>query len=241
MGVPDRHVGYPCGAGRDIDLRRSATERRLGHGGVEDVHTDIEVQKHLEDRWNPITRDREELLKNIDRQESAPMPRALRDALAEGREGFERLRYVYEGGNPFRFALGDLPLALRRTILDLQPSWAQQDKLFLGRTTADPIPDHLKEGTITRWLRHPDGDWSTNEKHYDFDPINANELSLIAYKTADRRISITISGPLGRTFTFNEPIVPAGEKGLMLAITWSLKELLLSLNGKPAATINVNG
>jgi hypothetical protein len=82
------------------------------------------MQKHLEDRWNPIIRDREEILKNSDRKESAPMPRALRDALAEGREGFERLRYIYEGGNSFRFALGDLPLALRRTTLDLQPSWA---------------------------------------------------------------------------------------------------------------------
>jgi hypothetical protein len=124
--------------------------------------------------------------------------------------------------------------------LDLQPSWAPQDKLFLGRTSADPIPDHLKEGTIPGWLRHPDGDWSTNEKHYDFDPINVKELSLIAYKTADRRISITISGPQGRTFTFNEPTVPADEKGLILAITWSPKELLLYLNGKPKATINVD-
>jgi hypothetical protein len=116
-----------------------------------------------------------------------------------------------------------------------------QDKLFLGRTSADPIPDHLKEGTITGWLRHPDGDWSTNEKHYDFDPINSKELSLIAYKTADRRISITVSGPLGRIFTFNEPTVPANEKGLMLAVTWSPKELLLYLNGKPAARIDVGG
>jgi hypothetical protein len=197
------------------------------------------MQGRLESRWNPITRDREELLKNIDRKENAPIPRALRDALAEGREGFERLRYIYEGGNPFRFILSDLPLALRRTILDLQPSWAQQDGLFLGRTPAEPIPDHLKEGTITGWLRHPDADWSTNDKHYDFEPINADQISVIAYKTADHRISLTISGPLGRTFTFNEPAVPANERGLFLAITWSPKELLLYLNGKPAALIKV--
>jgi hypothetical protein len=199
------------------------------------------LQERLESRWTPITRDREELLKNIDREENrknnAPVPRDLRYALVEGGEGFERLRYIYEGGSPFRFVLGDLPLALRRTILDLEPAWAQQDKLFLGRTPADPIPDHFKEGTITFWLRHPDEDWSTNDKHYEFGTIRVNEHSIIAYKTADRRISLTISGPLGRTFRFNEPAVPAEAKGLFVAVTWSPQELNLYLKGQPAASI----
>ena len=198
------------------------------------------IQGHLEGRWNPITRDREELLKNIDREESAPIPRVLRDAIAEGREGFERLRYVYEGGSAFRFGLSDLPLALRRTVLDLQPSWAQQDGLFLGRTSTDPIPDHLRDGTIVVWLRHPDRDWSANNKHYDFGVINANDHSIIAYKTANGRISLTVSGPLGRTFTLNEPSVPADERGVSVAITWTPKELLLYLNGKPSAVITVD-
>jgi hypothetical protein len=131
---------------------------------LQDLFSELspKMQRYLENRWDPITRDREELYKNIDRQEGTPIPRALRDAIAEGREGFERLRYVYEGGSAFRFVLSDLPLALRRTVLDLQPSWAKQDKLFLGRTPTDPIPDHLKEGTITVWMRHPDVDWSIN-------------------------------------------------------------------------------
>jgi hypothetical protein len=197
------------------------------------------MQGHLENRWNPIVRDREELYKNIDRQERAPIPRALPDAITEGREGFERLRYIYEGGDPFRFILSDLPLALRRTILDLQPSWGQQDGLFLGRIEGEPIPEHLKEGTITAWLRHPDRDWSTNNKHYEFGIVNANEHSIIAYKTADCRLSLTISGPLGRTFTFNEATIPADERGLMIAVTWSPVEILLYLNGKAAAQIIV--
>jgi len=50
MGVPDRHVGYPCGARRDIELHRSAFERRLGHGGVEHVHADIEVPHRVPQR-----------------------------------------------------------------------------------------------------------------------------------------------------------------------------------------------
>ena len=50
MGVPDRHVGDIIGAGRDIELHRSAFERRLGHGGVEDIHTDIEVPHRVPQR-----------------------------------------------------------------------------------------------------------------------------------------------------------------------------------------------
>jgi hypothetical protein len=140
------------------------------------------AKAHLESRWNPIIRDREELLKNIEHH-TASIPRILEDALKEGREGFERLRYIYEGGDPFRFSLGDLPLAIRRTILDLQPSWSPQDALFLGRTPSDPIPDHLKEGSITFWLRNPDNDWSANAKHYDLGSYNINGHSITVYKT----------------------------------------------------------
>jgi hypothetical protein len=88
----------------------------------------LKAKAQLESRWNPIIRDREEFLKNIEHH-TASIPRILEDALKEGREGFERLRYIYEGGDPFGFSLGDLPLAIRRTILDLQPSWSPQDTL----------------------------------------------------------------------------------------------------------------
>src|SRR5262249_7324749 len=121
-----------------------------------------------------------------------------------------------------------------------QPSWGRQDQLFLGRTSADPIPDRLKEGTITFWIRHPDPDWSTNDKHYEFGTINANEHSVIAYKTTGRRISLTISGPLGRTFALNEPLTPGNERGVFVCLTWSPKEVILYLNGKSSAVINVN-
>jgi HEPN domain-containing protein len=63
------------------------------------------MQGHLKNRWDPIARDREEINKNLDRKERVPIPRSLPDAIEEGREGFERLRYIYEGGDPFRFIL----------------------------------------------------------------------------------------------------------------------------------------
>jgi len=197
-------------------------------------------QHILERKWDLIARDREEISKNIDRQEQTPIPRDIRGALTEGNKGFEQIRYIYEGGRPFRFVLGDLPLALRRTILDLQPSWGQQDEVFLGRTSTDLIPEHLKEGTVTFWLRHADSDWSTNDKHYDFGDMNAGGHSVIVYKTTDRRISLTISGPLGRTFALNEPLTPGNERGVFVALTWSPKEVILYLNGNPSALINVN-
>jgi hypothetical protein len=199
-----------------------------------------ENQQIVEQKWDLIERDREEFLKNIDRQEQTPIPRNIRDALTEGNKGFEQIRYVYEGGKSFRFVLGDLPLALRRTILDLQPSWGKRDEVFLGRTSADPIPDHLKEGSITFWLRHADSDWSTNDKHYDFGNVIAGGHSVVAYKTTDLRISLTVSGPLGRTYALNQPLTPGNERGVFVALTWTPKEVILYLNSKLSVAINVS-
>jgi hypothetical protein len=47
------------------------------------------TRQSLERKWDLITRDREELSKNIDRQEKTPIPRNLRDAasmVAAGQE-----------------------------------------------------------------------------------------------------------------------------------------------------------
>ena len=196
------------------------------------------TRTNLEDRWNLIIRDRQEFLRNVERQESS-IPRLLEDAIKEGREGFERLRYIYEGGDPFRFFLGDLPIALRRTILDLQPTWSPQDTLFLGRIPSDPIPDHLKEGSITFWLRNPDTDWCINTKHYDFGTSTINGHSITSYKTADKRISFTISGPLGRTFTFNEPLIPGNNKDVFVCLTWTPAEILFYLNAKQSGKVTI--
>lgn len=46
------------------------------------------AKAHLESRWNPIIRDREELLKNIERH-TASIPRILEDAVKAGREGLK--------------------------------------------------------------------------------------------------------------------------------------------------------
>jgi hypothetical protein len=84
----------------------------------------------LEQKWDAIILNRADILKKLDQQLAHPVPRDLRSNLKEGNKGFELLRYAYEPGNAgFRFLLSDLPIALRRAILELQPTWGDPDRL----------------------------------------------------------------------------------------------------------------
>ena len=83
------------------------------------------TQKILEAKWNAIMMERTEVLDRLDRQMSKPVPRDLRSNLKEGNKAFPQLRYIYEGGEDFRFLLGDLPIALRQTVMHVKPVWFQ--------------------------------------------------------------------------------------------------------------------
>jgi hypothetical protein len=81
------------------------------------------TQKILEDAWDSIVVERAEILDRLDKQMSPPIPRDLRSNLKEGNRAFQQLRYIYEGGENFRFLLSDLPLALRQTVMKVRPEW----------------------------------------------------------------------------------------------------------------------
>jgi hypothetical protein len=199
--------------------------------------TKVAIERH----WNAITRDHEEFLNSIDRQEPRPLPRNLEDALKEGSRAFEQLRYIYEGADPFRFVLGDLPLVIRRTLLDLEPSWAKQDGIPIGLSYPAALEVGVrKEGSVAFWVNAPNGGWANDENQYNFGPtIRAEGIDMAVFKTPDRRISLTIGGPLGRTFRFNHPIPPiTSPRGLHIAVTWMTTAIILYLNGKPAITVD---
>jgi HEPN domain-containing protein len=80
------------------------------------------TQGILERRWDAVMVQRADILDKLDAQMARPMPRDLRSNLIEGNRGFELIRYVYEGGDDFRFPLSDLPIPLRETIFELKPS-----------------------------------------------------------------------------------------------------------------------
>jgi hypothetical protein len=63
------------------------------------------TRESLEVRWNSIIRDREEFLRNLERQES-PIPRLLEDAIKEGREGSKDFVIFTKGETHFVSSLG---------------------------------------------------------------------------------------------------------------------------------------
>ena len=183
--------------------------------------------------WGYIIRDREEFLLNVESQGNAKIPRRLADALIEGNKAFEQLRYIYEGPPSFRFFLGDLPLALRRTILDAEPSWSQQDQNFVGRVSSPPdLPGPYQEGSLTFWIRDLDDAWDSNDRIYAFPPLRQNGISVDIFKNVANELSFTVSGPLGRVFIFRtQTPKPCGIE-LFISITWSAIAVILYLNGQ---------
>jgi hypothetical protein len=91
------------------------------------------TQDAVEEEWDIITELREPMNKDLDAQLPTPIPRDLRGAIKESRDSHDRLRYVYEAGKQFRFVVGDLPMVLRRVILGKNPTWGQDDGLYISR------------------------------------------------------------------------------------------------------------
>jgi HEPN domain-containing protein len=90
------------------------------------------TQRIIEKKWDALVLNRVDILQKLDQAFPHPVPRDLATTLKEGNKGFELLRYAYEPGNAgFRFLLGDLPVALRRAILELQPAWGAPDTLSI--------------------------------------------------------------------------------------------------------------
>jgi hypothetical protein len=194
----------------------------------------------IESHWNAIIRDREELLSSLDRQTGRSFHRNLDEALKEGNRAFEQLRYIYENTGPFRFAISDFPVAIRRALLDRKSNWGQQDALPIGLSYPHAVDTGARrEGTIDFWINHPNIGWHNDADQYQFSQDQISGINVTVFKTPDCRISVTISGPLGRTFLFNHPMPSVTlPKGLHLAITWTAQSVVLYLDGKPAITID---
>jgi hypothetical protein len=120
----------------------------------------------------------------------------------EGNKAFEQLRYLYEDSGPFNFVLGDLPIAIRRALLDMEPTWGKQDGIPMGLSYPHAIDAGARrEGSISYRIHSLKTGWDSDDGHYDLSPpLRADGIHVIAFKTSNNRISITIGGPLGRTF-----------------------------------------
>jgi len=89
-----------------------------------------------------------------------------------------------------------------------------------------------REGSITFWLRHQNVDWYKDENSYNFGPFAGAGISVHIVKHPTRKLTLDISGPFGKTHSFNVQVPECSPKGLFVAITWKDNSLRLYLNGK---------
>lgn len=89
-----------------------------------------------------------------------------------------------------------------------------------------------QEGTISFRLRHADADWATNDKPYEFPPVQSGPVAALVVKHPTRRIEIRLRGPLGVELVFDGTMPPVREEGLTVTITWSPQEVKLFFDGK---------
>jgi len=82
-----------------------------------------DVQARIEQHWDGIQAQRKEMLDAIEKKEGKPIARDIRSNLKEANDLFRQVRYFYESPPAFGFYIGDLPIALHRTICDLKPEW----------------------------------------------------------------------------------------------------------------------
>jgi hypothetical protein len=88
------------------------------------------TRSKLNGKWDAIMLSCAASYDRFEKDSGGKMPRDLGSCLKEGNKGFEILRYAYEPGNAgFGFFLNELPIALRRTILEMQPTWGKQDAI----------------------------------------------------------------------------------------------------------------
>jgi len=97
-----------------------------------------------------------------------------------------------------------------------------------------------QEGTISFRVRHDDRDWATNDKPYDFPPVQAGPIRAQVVKHPTRKIEIRVSGPLGAELVFEGTLPPVREEGLSVAVTWSAQQVRLFLDGKPFKTVRMD-
>ena len=98
-----------------------------------------------------------------------------------------------------------------------------------------------QEGSISFRVRHADKDWATNDKPYDFPPVQAGPIRAHFVKHPTRKIEIRIAGPLGAELVFEGTIPPVREEGLSVAVTWSADQVRLYLDGRPFKTVQMSG
>jgi HEPN domain-containing protein len=202
-----------------------------------------ETQNIVERKWNEIFALRDHALEGLDGQDARSMPTDLRSALREGNKTFELLRYLYEAKESFWFAIGDLPIVLRRAILELQPEWGKPDGF--GFLSSDHPEEKAKRGfqptgKITFVINHPKGtDWATDDRHHDVAHVLGKNLEVVVIKTKDRRLKFAVSGPLGKRFLFDRPVPVMNSSGVNVMITWTTEEAVLNLNGQIAEIIKL--
>jgi HEPN domain-containing protein len=171
---------------------------------LHDLYTSLlrDTRTAIERHWNAIVRDHKETIASMDRQGAQTTPQSIEDALREGNKAFEQLRYIYENSSPFFFVLGELPIALRRALLDIEPSWGQQDGIPIGLSYPAAIDvGARREGSISYRRHSLKTGWADDFEQYQLSPAAAAcGIRVTAFKNPDRRISVTIGGPLGRTF-----------------------------------------
>jgi hypothetical protein len=96
-----------------------------------------------------------------------------------------------------------------------------------------------KEGSIAFRLRHPDKDWSTNDKPYRFNTVEIGPIRAWAMKNPDRSVEFHVSGPLNSEITLNGQLQAVGERGVHVVITWSEKEVQLYLDARPHTIVRL--
>ena len=98
-----------------------------------------------------------------------------------------------------------------------------------------------QEGSISFRVRHQDKDWASNDKPYDFPPVQAGPIRAHFVKHPTRKIEIRLAGPLGAELVFEGTIPPVREEGLTVAVTWSAQQVRLFLDGRPFKTVQMGG
>ena len=89
-----------------------------------------------------------------------------------------------------------------------------------------------QEGSISFRVKHQDKDWATNDRPYDFPPVQAGPIKAQVVKHPTRKIEIRVEGPLGAELVFEGVIPPVREEGLTVAVTWSAQQVRLYLDGR---------
>lgn len=84
------------------------------------------------------------------------------------------------------------------------------------------------EGMIHFWTRHPNAQWASDDKGYQFPEMRYEGITVQTTKHPDRTLEIQVSA-LGTNVAFRHP-VPATKRGnLSIAVSWSRKDQSITL------------